>query len=483
MRQVLLTSTLFLFTILSATAGVPTFQTISLPTGGSPSHDTRTIAIGDYDGDGRMDLFIAAATGSNSEVTNQYLFRNTVDVNGDLIFTSEPSPSGDSSFNTARWVDLNQDGVLDLYLGGDSYKNSALLKGLGGGVFQAWGTSGLNMTVNNQASTFVDYDGDGDLDAFFCSGNGNTRFYTNNTAAGSQTLSFTAVDTTRSTHNIAWIDYDNDGDLDAFLLDGSTTGNPMMINDGAGGFTYQTFTPIAYPNQDDINFNPTTKGVAWGDHDGDGDFDLIVGGEQGQHTTHLGDFDVDDNKHFRNDGNGVLTPLTWGPQVLESGFLDAAWADIDNDGDLDLLAVQEWADNDHYFHIFENDGTGSFTKAHTAGGRYEAISIEDFDGDGALDVALAANAPKTNRVLVSQLANGNHYLRLQLTDKNGGVTPIGARLKSHGDDRRRTERADPRIGRRRPRAVRKATSRTLVWATQPSPISLKSAGPTAKPPH
>ena len=95
----------------------------------------------------------------------------------------------------------------------------------------------------------------------------------------------------------------------------------------------------------------TTGGVAAGDYDGDGLVDLYV--------TRLDDRDI----LYRNRGDGTFADVTgtaFGPAHLaEVQSNGAAWGDIDNDGDLDLYVTSLFS---HRFHLFVNDGAGSFSR-------------------------------------------------------------------------------------------------------------------------
>ena len=128
----------------------------------------------------------------------------------------------------------------------------------------------------------------------------------------------------------------------------------------------------------------TTGGVAAGDYDGDGLVDLYV--------TRLDDRDI----LYRNRGDGTFADVTaaaFGPAHLaEVQSNGAAWGDIDNDGDLDLYVTSLFS---HRFHLFVNDGAGSFSEeAVERGAATEGDDLHfgfsavfgDYDLDGYLDL-------------------------------------------------------------------------------------------------
>ena len=127
-----------------------------------------------------------------------------------------------------------------------------------------------------------------------------------------------------------------------------------------------------------------TGGVAAGDYDGDGLVDLYV--------TRLDDSDI----LYRNRGDGTFADATdeaFGPAHLADVQSNgAAWGDIDNDGDLDLYVTSLFSDR---FHLFVNDGAGSFSEeAVERGAATEGEDLHfgfsatfgDYDLDGYLDL-------------------------------------------------------------------------------------------------
>nr|WP_299387571.1 CRTAC1 family protein [Allomuricauda sp.] len=158
-----------------------------------------------------------------------------------------------------------------------------------------------------------------------------------------------------------------------------------------------------------------SRGVAWGDYDGDGDPDLYVANSNGQW-----------NALYRNNGNGTFKKMTEGGYdvrvfselVRHGGSAQGAnWVDYDNDGDLDLYVVGR--DDEPNF-LFNNINNLGFTQINNhplteAGIRASMACWADIEGDGDLDVFIVASGKGPNRVY-QNLGNGefqfleNHML-------------------------------------------------------------------------
>ena len=96
--------------------------------------------------------------------------------------------------------------------------------------------------------------------------------------------------------------------------------------------------------------------ASWGDIDHDGDPDLFV--------ANAGYYQEMNNQLFINEGDGTFTEITSGDAVTDGGCsYGSAFADVDNDGDLDLLVANGFCNNNLEDRLYVNDGTGSFTYA------------------------------------------------------------------------------------------------------------------------
>ncbi len=125
---------------------------------------------------------------------------------------------------------------------------------------------------------------------------------------------------------------------------------------------------------------------AWGDYDNDGDIDLLHSGSPS--SLNIGDF----TKLYRNDGNGVFTPINTSIVAINTGSVD--WGDYDNDGNLDVL-ITGGENSTEVARIYRNNGGGIFTNIN-AGLTSVASSFGkwgDYDNDGYLDfIILGGNS-------------------------------------------------------------------------------------------
>jgi enediyne biosynthesis protein E4 len=137
------------------------------------------------------------------------------------------------------------------------------------------------------------------------------------------------------------------------------------------------FTDVTTPAL--ANSGHTTLGIAWGDYDGDGDLDLYTDA-----------YGSGNNRLFRNDA-GVLIDVTPPELALPSASnVDVSWADVDNDGDLDLFLTRGLPTLHNV--LKRNDGPAGFVEqvgsALEVSGYGRNAAWADYDNDGDLDVYL-----------------------------------------------------------------------------------------------
>jgi len=167
--------------ILFKNNGDGTFTNVTSQAGILPLASGRSIAWGDYDNDGDLDLFISRGTDNGS--LKQTLYRN----NGDGTFTDVTDQSGlgiIADNRAAAWGDFDNDGYLDLYVvnsGSDPVGKGAnyLFKNNHDGTFtDVAASAGVDVLVANRGrgAAWGDYDNDGFLDLFVTNGEDQTQF-------------------------------------------------------------------------------------------------------------------------------------------------------------------------------------------------------------------------------------------------------------------------------------------------------------------
>ncbi|WP_047416768.1 FG-GAP-like repeat-containing protein [Cellulophaga sp. Hel_I_12] len=275
--------------------------------------------------------------------------------------------------------DVNNDGITDVFIGGAKGQASSLYLGTKTGFTLSKNLDfDKNAISEDTASVFFDADNDGDLDLYVCSGgvefspfspNYYDHLYLNNGTGkfidSNQKLPL--IDVYKSTSTVQPIDFDADGDLDLFVGERSVPGRYgvkgsgfLLENDGKGNF--KDVTSRVAPQL--LNIGMITDALV-ADLNNDKLPDLVVIGE-------FMDIQIFASK------NGTLEKSTANNAEVISGWWNTVKAaDLDNDGDLDL--------------IIGNHGLNSQFKA----SKEHPIRLyaKDFDKNGYIDPILTFNAP------------------------------------------------------------------------------------------
>jgi len=342
---------------------------------------TASVLLIDLDGDGDLDGMLG---GKDRLVLG--------DGAGKLVL--DPSPMPETRARSIAAADVDADGDLDLVLGNgvDSMffwpgRQTLFLRNDGTGFFHddteavmpALGIPGeLGFT---EALGFADADGDGDLDLFLgragdSDGSGPGMYLYGNVGGAFADWS-AQVPTSGYVFDLAFGDVDGDGDVD--FVAGQFPREDLFLNDGSGSFALGS---AQLPASD----AGESRGVALGDVDGDGDLDFLVG----RHSTMAGPGPA--NALFLNDGTGTFHDGSAGLPGELAPTWDVGFGDLDMDGDLDAVIANDGANMDR---VYENSGTGRFVDVTAlrlpASGDSRTLAIEDFDGDGMLDLLLGTH--------------------------------------------------------------------------------------------
>ena len=253
-----------------------------------------------------------------------------------------------------------------------------------------------------QRSNLVDINNDGNLDAFVCHDVQPNVWYINN---GTQLFDWNQGglgDTPDGgNYGSVWIDYDNDCDMDMFIAKCRGGNSPANINQMHRNNGDGTFTEVG--EEIGLADDVLTWSSAWADFDNDGDMDVIVGASSSANGMH---------KVMLNDGNGMFTDVT-----AESGWdshpdVSIEWvpADFNNDGFVDVLGGSGG--------IMLNNGNMVFTPVNVGFG---VGPIGDYNDDGFLDVA-------NGGTLNMGVPNGNNYITLNMQGVQSNKNGLGARV-------------------------------------------------------
>ena len=440
-------------------------------------------ALLDYDNDGDLDVYLVQGQMLEAGVPvhplprgqslADRLYRNDLEVRPDgtrrLRFTDVTEASGITTRGYGQGVatgDIDNDGWVDLYLTG--FGRNQMFRNRGNGTFADVSTetgTGSPSTWGVSAA-FVDFDRDGWLDLFvgnyliyslathrrclkesgledYC-GPGRypaqpDRLYRNRGDGTFADVSAAAgiADEFGPALGVAIADFNGDGWIDLFVANDQQE-NQLWMNQGGG-----TFENLALSSGVALNgagFAKADMGVDAGDFDNDGDDDLFVT-----------DLTSEGSTLYVNDGAGLFEDRSAGlgiqsPSLPYTGW-GAAWIDFDNDGWLDIFAVNglvrqdldaRTADNPFPYQqrnqLFRNLVGGRFEDVtDQAGAVFELEDVSrgaafgDVDNDGDTDV-LIANTEGPVRLLLNEVGNNHHWLGLRLVGADVGRDMLGTRV-------------------------------------------------------
>lgn len=385
------------------------------------------VAVADYDLDGDLDVyFVAISQYDEADLTTwNRLYSN----NGDGTFSDVTLEAGVlSTLNGhpwsamgnkfgAAWGDFNNDGYPDLFL--TNVGPDELYRNNGDGTFTdvtvAAGVAGDD-TSHNSSALWWDYDLDGDLDLYVSAWIGPNRMFENR---GDETFIDVTAASALGDDGRTWtslpIDANNDGLLDLYVVN-DFGANKFYLS--LGNKTFREATA-----QFGLEDEGHGMGVALGDYDNNGFFDIYLTNIQGLNPP-------TPNPLFSNTGQGTFVNMSSAAGVEEAGW---AWGteffDCDHDGDEDLYVVNGFMIEPGENSFFVNGGSGNYLNRSTesgADGSAEArgLVVFDYDGDGDLDMLVAnfREAPSLYRNVTAK----QNWLQVELEGAVSNRNAFGA---------------------------------------------------------
>jgi len=455
------------FTDITAQAGI-TFRHVASPekkylvesmSGG--------VAVFDYDNDGWLDIYFVNSLNvdlmKSGEKTRSALYHN----NGDGTFTdvTDKAGVGDVGWGMGAAVgDYNNDGFDDLYL--TCLGPNHLFKNNGNGTFtDVTQTANVNDPRWSTGAAFVDYDNDGKLDLFVANyvdydlqnlpefgkdktcqykgiavqcgprgmrGAGDSLFHNNGDGTFTDVSKKAGVSDPNGYFGMGVVcsDFDDDGLIDIFVADDSTP-NLLYHNNGDGSFKEIGFVSGTALSMDGAEQG--SMGVAVGDYDHDGRFDIFI-------TNFVDEY----NTLYHNDGRNSFTDVSYKANVATVSIPLVGWGthflDYDNDGWGDLFVA-----NGHVYPqlqgyhqrklLHHNNRDGTFTEVAAQSGAPlmqeragRGVAFGDLDNDGDIDMVVN-DLDGPPQLLRNDGGAANNFVKVRTVGVKSNRDGIGAKVK------------------------------------------------------
>ncbi len=362
---------------------------------GSQPH---SVAEGDFNGDGKVDLAIA---NSNSQTVSILLGTGTGTFGAKTDFDT-----GNSPFSVTVG-DFNDDGKLDLAVGNQGSNTVSILLGTGTGTFGAktdFGTDG-----GAQGLAVGDFNGDGNLDLATANYGPDSVSILLGTGAGTLGAK-TDFDAGGGPVSVAVGDFNGDGKLDLATANYGSGTVSILLGTGSGVFGEET----------DFGTGSAPRSVAVGDFNGDGKLDLATANQNSNTVSILlgtgtGDFGA------KTDFGTGTTPIS------------VAAGDFNGDGKLDLALADFNGDT---VSILLGTGIGTLgPKADFGtGGLPRSVAVGDFNSDGTLDLAVANEGVSTVSILLNTTPIAPSGVFCPKNDFRTGLNPASVAVGEFNND-------------------------------------------------
>ena len=371
-------------------------------------------AWGDYDNDDDLDLIVLFLDAP----VRLYENRGTEGFTDVAPTVNLPTDGGNP--RSVAWGDYDKDGDLDIYIGyADGVRANKLYENLlntGRLEFSEVGLArGVAMTGLTRQVNFIDYDADGDLDLHVAIRNATNRLFENTDGNFTNVAQSIGFFEPRRTVGTCWFDMDMDGDLDAFTANQNGDRDGMYRNDQG------RFSDIAIALNMDQHRRPLIDGgvgCAVTDYDTDGDLDLYVA-EYGDDSLFRNNGDgsfTDVASEMGIATHDHIVTGVWGdinndgrPDLYTVGYVNG------QPGMPDYLFINKGSHFENHIPdiIMQNDTD-------------HGVQFADFDKDGDLDLSLAANDPAGSHYLFRNdlSETSNQSIQIQVLDENGNYVML-----------------------------------------------------------
>jgi hypothetical protein len=458
---------------ITAKAGI-TFRHVSAP---EKRYIVESMSAGvlliDYDRDGWLDIYFTNSPtvdmANKGQKSRSALYRNNHD--GTFTDVTDKAGIGSPCFAFGGAVaDYNNDGWPDIYVtclgGGVLFRNN------GDGTFSDVTTkAGLTENRWSTGASFGDYDGDGFLDlmvvnyvdfhlndlplfgsnptctyrgiAVQCGprglkGGGDSLFHNNGDGTFTNVSKSAGVDDAYGYYGmgVIWADFNNTGRPDIYVANDSTP-NYLYRNEGNGKFTEIGLESGTAVSED--GSEQGSMGIAIGDYN-----------HTGRPSIHITNFTGEYDTLYRNDGNWDFHDVSYKSGIAAPSISGVKWgtafADLDNDGWLDLITVAG--------HVYPqvdvlpalggyrqtkilnmNQGDGTFCDASAQAGPAlqqkrvsRGLAVGDLFNDGNLEIVIN-DLDGPPMILSNRGIPGRHWISLELAGTKSNRLAIGARVK------------------------------------------------------
>ena len=350
------------------------------------------ITVGDFNNDGFPDIYLSNY-GPNT------LYKN----NGNGTFSNVTKKAGIAGGKEcsvgAVWLDFDNDGLLDLYVGNylnfdPEYKYYYAPDGFPG-----------PLAYDSQPDILYHNKGDGTFEDV--------------------TEKMGIVDIDGRAMGVGAADYDDDGFVDIYVANDHTVNYLWHNNEGKGFTDRGTMSGTGFSQSGEAT---VSMSVDFADYNGDELLDIFIS---------------DDNycSLYENIGNGLFSDKSYtsGISVASGQFVgwSSSFLDYDNDGDADIFKTN--GELKHLYgqedQLFENIENGKFKDVSVERGQYftkeyvgRGACLGDYDNDGDIDIYIV-NLDSQGMFLRNNKGNQNNWLTLNLVGYNSNKDGIGSRIK------------------------------------------------------